>query len=897
MTRILAFILCFSVSAFCGVKPSAPVMPIPDSLYVLRDFQINENTGMGVAGQMAADVATNGESLGVVAWIDSRADASLKYDVYFQRYSKTEGLVGGNLRANENAGTVEMAGSSPVSVAMDPQGIFLIAWTEVRNGVNEVYAQFYSGQGEETGYNFRVNNNPLQGNEDPDVVYCPDGRFVIVWKGGKNIYAKIYSYNGAVLIQDFIISQFIPQDKESYYPAVALYDEENMIVSWLVREPGHDTSFYRVYAQRFSLDGALIGQCQQVNESFWPFYSTQPTISSDSNGNFIVAWKEYETRLFARFFGKDAQPKGSQLQIAPLNSTDFGPVGVSMDRQGYSVACWVDDSQGICAQRFTLNGEAIGGLIDVNPNIYIQNQEILPSITHFNNEDFIITWSNQRNNNFDIFLRLYNKDGIPIQASTQVSSDSGVTNQLFPSVATDGKDLWGVVWQDFRTGNPNRPHVFARFFDSKGTTIRSDFQVDDGGGSVEGYPDICMGGDGSILISWAEYRDNSTSIYARQYTSMTDTVGRLVRVNDKTEWSEFFSTRCTADSDGNFMAVWLGRYAGENGIYGRIFDKNLNPVCPEIKITDENLQLYYCNEPSAVISNSKGDFIVLWADGRNGEYNDDVFFQAVSRDGKKTGKNIKVNSDLLETRQNFPSAVIGPNDNLMVAWIDRLAVYGDTTRINIRRFGDDYLPKGKMTELLSANESMHPYFLRLVGDKKNGYFAAWIDDLTKRVYGRFFDSESGGRSPIFKMTDADQGTQAYPAAASTSDRIVLTWADNRTGTTAYDIWGNAVKWIKPAGGAADDTTVSGGDMEISRNFPNPFRRTSVIQYQLKNGAFVQLKVCNMLGRQVKTLIQQFQEAGRHEVVLNSSDFSSGVYFCQFLVDGRKVGVRKILIMK
>ncbi len=65
---------------------------------------------------------------------------------------------------------------------------------------------------------------------------------------------------------------------------------------------------------------------------------------------------------------------------------------------------------------------------------------------------------------------------------------------------------------------------------------------------------------------------------------------------------------------------------------------------------------------------------------------------------------------------------------------------------------------------------------------------------------------------------------------------------------------------------------------LDQNFPNPFNPTTTIKYDLPTDSPVRLKVYDILGREVLSLVDGVETAGRHEVTLNASDLSSGVYF-------------------
>jgi hypothetical protein len=80
------------------------------------------------------------------------------------------------------------------------------------------------------------------------------------------------------------------------------------------------------------------------------------------------------------------------------------------------------------------------------------------------------------------------------------------------------------------------------------------------------------------------------------------------------------------------------------------------------------------------------------------------------------------------------------------------------------------------------------------------------------------------------------------------------------------------------------------------NFPNPFNPTTKISFNLEKGAFVNLKVYNSLGQQVKELVNKQVEAGLQEVEFNASSLSSGVYYYILKYDDH-VEVNKMMLLK
>jgi len=78
---------------------------------------------------------------------------------------------------------------------------------------------------------------------------------------------------------------------------------------------------------------------------------------------------------------------------------------------------------------------------------------------------------------------------------------------------------------------------------------------------------------------------------------------------------------------------------------------------------------------------------------------------------------------------------------------------------------------------------------------------------------------------------------------------------------------------------------SGEKTKLNNNYPNPFNPTTKINYEIQTNSFVKITIFNLLGREVKTLVNGFQSAGAHSVEFKASSLSSGIYICRLVSNG------------
>ncbi len=92
------------------------------------------------------------------------------------------------------------------------------------------------------------------------------------------------------------------------------------------------------------------------------------------------------------------------------------------------------------------------------------------------------------------------------------------------------------------------------------------------------------------------------------------------------------------------------------------------------------------------------------------------------------------------------------------------------------------------------------------------------------------------------------------------------------------------------------TSIAPGTFSLSQNYPNPFNPSTAIKFTTGDVGMVTLKVFDILGREVSTLVNEVKEAGSYTINFNASTLSGGVYYAQ-LQCGTRIESKKMLLVK
>jgi hypothetical protein len=92
------------------------------------------------------------------------------------------------------------------------------------------------------------------------------------------------------------------------------------------------------------------------------------------------------------------------------------------------------------------------------------------------------------------------------------------------------------------------------------------------------------------------------------------------------------------------------------------------------------------------------------------------------------------------------------------------------------------------------------------------------------------------------------------------------------------------------------TTTIPNSFTLLQNYPNPFNPTTNIEYDLPNSSQVSLKIYNIIGEEIRKLVDEYQSLGKQKVTFEARGLPSGVYIYR-LTAGDKIYSRKMIYTK
>lgn len=864
------------------------------------NFIVNDVASYSYSPSIAAN-----DSGFVIAWCDYRSGNG--YDIYAQRYDASGATMGSNFLVNDDVSNFDQYYPS---VAISDSG-FVVAWDDYRSGSSwEIYAQRYGSTGSPIGGNFLVNDGGSSNAWCPSVA-ANDSGFMIVWydyrNGNADIYAQRLDLAGDTLGANFLVNDDGGSyDQYTWGASNVAANDSGFVITWYDYRSGN---YYDAYAQRYDAAGLAVGGNFLVNDTS-SIYCYYPSIAANENG-FAVVWEDtrYNPSGYFDIFCQRYDAAGSALGANFVANNDTGTAeqwdaSVAMDRDGRSLAVWYDlrNDDGSCntvdqyGQLYDADGNPVGTNFIINDTTGAFNRYGYdPKAAFLPGGGFVVTWYGYDFSwDCHIYAQLFDSSGAPVGGNFEVR-DISTSYGYGPDVAATDSGFM-ITWYDNRNSSWD---IYAQLFKTDGDTIGGNFRVDDG--SSDQYVPRIASNDSGYVITWYDYRNGHSDIYAQLYKANGDTIGGNFLVNDGGN-SQYEPSVAMADS--GFVITWQDyRYDGScSDIYAQMYHANGDTIGGNFRVNDDAQGLVDHDCPSVSLSPDGHNMVIAWEDYRNDPNGNVAQIMAQKYvDGVAVDGNVVVNGNTMANRYFWGGKRMAcTGQRILFSWDD-----------NRRMKGVDIY--ARLTDWDLQHIESQPPVISYVDS---------LDDDIEAPYGPYpvkaVVSDNQAVRSVELLYRINGGTpDTLDMAFAAADTFVIsipeqTVAVDETLTVSYQVIAqdsslNRTSSIMRSFKVVGPTGVEGQPGAISYSFylasvsPNPVKGSGEFRFGLANGAQASLGIYNVLGQKVKTLASGPLAAGNHTVKWNGCDdngrkVSSGVYVCR-LTAGENTSIKRFTVIR
>jgi Ca2+-binding RTX toxin-like protein len=339
-----------------------------------------------------------------------------------------------------------------------------------------VYGQRYAASGISVGTEFRVNTTTLLGQQSPSVTGLTDGGWVVCWQSLDaasatwTLQAQRYAANGETVGSQTLISG----DNPGAQATVAALPSGAWVVSWSAYEP--DSNAFALYTRAYSstgLAGSPIRVAQGTADELW-----SPAITG-LEGGWALAWVQKGATGFDMHV-RQVQSSGTNYTLKTdtvlqtnASQNAFRP-GITTLHDGTWLVTWESATafgRDIHAQRFDAAGGKMGSELALSTNT--SHTELRTAVTGLLDGGWLITWQTTGLDGAGLGIcgQRYSVAGTAIGSPFQVNTFS-TDQQMRPVVSGLSDGGWVVSWQSWGQDGDS-DGIYAQRFDASGQALPS----------------------------------------------------------------------------------------------------------------------------------------------------------------------------------------------------------------------------------------------------------------------------------------------------------------------------------------------------------------------------------------------------------------------------------------
>ena len=781
----------------------------------------------------------------------------------------------------------------------------LYTWQDYRLGEQSIFAQKIDSLGNKIGKNFEIFS-------DLDICFAPDGSFLVLGQ----------SYNSS--FSPYMSDGFYTIDGQIYSFENAPFPPFNVaggIVPWcatgwlgihntLARTDSHYLNFHssggRVSFSKYDFNGNLVLQVVP-NDSLLPNVYDLACASVKSNDYALFALKVSPDYSHGNLFGTFFSPSDSIIANNVLIDSNYFYANyyesnqiklIALYDSTYKVFYLSQDSLAIYSWKANRNGSHVSkqptlqlfksDLIGININRWISNFAITPIID--DKFSLLVTVNESRYPSYKDFHSLFtfNKNGELIE--TQY--DSSETVRLGKYFARTENNAF-LIPSDYEQDAYQK--TLSGFHPVDSLKLNDDLK-----GSNEISPIVHEINNNEMLISYVDEKN----ILCKKIDFNGNLLTKEIILNNRS--LNFFS-------DGWSVGIW---YESDQGALGQrvgysIYDPNFNE---KMKVYLTTPQQGNSNISNRVLSDStfllafydnKQLFIRLY--NRNGEMKKERLLLSNVNNYQVSIYRESINSFLISTYQ-YAQIFNNELENISPFYSQQVFNYLGNNRVlsvssNEYRhlYGQIFNLDGtQLTEKFFLTSSTEDYYINRLDDN----FFAILYKLSNKLYIKCFTSSGNPWRDSLIVHSNFEGYRKSPRFTVKNGKVFFVWSDLRNIGSGYDIYGSIFNLSDITDIKDEKRTIELSEFNLFQNYPNPFNPSTKISWQSPVSGWQTLKVYDVLGNEVATLVDEFKLAGSYEVEFSASSgetignrqLASGVYYYQ-LRTGDFVQTKKMILLR
>ena len=572
-----------------------------------------------------------------------------------------------------------------------------------------------------------------------------------------------------------------------------------------------------------------------------------------------------------------------------------------------------------CTLIFTgfLNGQWLTDPSTNNPICVATGGQYQPVAISDGSGGAIIAWQDGRHSGMsEIYVQKITRQGYVLWPEDGTSLSVSTGFKIDPVITTDGSGGAIVAWNEDRTNN--------NFYDVYAQRINADGQIEWG---PEGVPiststsyqvneEIVSDQAQGAIVTWLDYLNQS---FFQVYAQRVNNAGQIQWPDNGVPVSsvpaELAVLPVSSHGAGRFIVGRIDPATRQAHLYAVGPDGQADPAWPDPEGARVSVSTTAEYDVIVADDNNNGAW-AAWEQHSATATTTDIYFQLLNDGGKRllgdTGTKVSMplSDAALET---ISSALFGGSPNgrltatpsskvaatssrgLFVVWADRrnsdmtgIDIYAQLYDTNgVAQWGDGGVPlttkAGDQQNAVAAS------------DGEGGLIVAWEDEGD--IYAQRINSAGDiqwavNGVPVSTAIDA----QRFPAIVGSDSGAIITWEDGRVAPSS-DIYASRVSSAATVNAVVEHskTTLPTG-YALGQNYPNPFNPTTVIEFSIPERTSVDLRLYDLLGNEVRVLIDKEMPAGNYKLSFDGRSLSSGTYFYRLTTD-RFVQTRKLLLVK